>query len=148
MKENYKMTPQEAFRKISDYHLTINRASPYQNAKLLNIIRKDAYHAYLYSRELIKTRWRGAEQFIVIHPQIACFYAKDVIKGRWTEAEQYIIKNSYYAYVYSVEVIKGKLSEDMHRAMMFYAISNDAFAKKYFDFINGSTPAKPHEYPR
>ncbi len=74
-------------------------------------IKTDPYWAFRYARDVIKGRWKEAEEYIKTNPQSAYFYARDVIKGRWPEAEDYIKKDPYYAYHYAKNVIKGRWPE-------------------------------------
>ena len=64
------------------------------------------------------------------------YYARDVIKGRWKEAEDTI--TGIYMFCYAMNVIKGKLPDKMHNMMLLDAIENpnSLHVKSYFEFIN------------
>ena len=86
----------------------------------------------------INKRDKDLEPFFIKDPIYAYLYAIDIIKGRWIEAESIIINDSKYAYYYARNVIKGKLPENMHNAMILYAVNADLYAKAYFDFIKNN----------
>ena len=131
-------------------------------------IMKDIESAYLYARDVIKGRWIQGEKFIKEHPAWACSYAEEIIKGRFVEAEdviktdpvsaflyaRYVIKDRWIegenemkndpcsAYLYARDIIHGKLPEDMHNAMIIFAICPDKIdwraksaVEDYFDLV-------------
>lgn len=55
-------------------------------------------------------------------------------KIRVPEYECFLINDVYYSYKYAIDCIKGKLPEKMHNMMLCYYFSENAYAKKYFDF--------------
>ena len=79
------------------------------------------------------------EQYIIKDPCYAYRYAKDVIKGRWKEAENIIATNSECAYAYALNIIKGKLPKNMHNAMIIHGLKEDRWVKYYLDFIKDKT---------
>ena len=72
---------------------------------------KNPEHAYCYAIDVIKGRWKEAEEFIKQNPEFAYIYAKDLIKGRWIEAEEFIKQDPENAYCYAFCVIKGRWKE-------------------------------------
>ena len=125
------MTPEEAYYKCF--------GNDKRDKDLELIIIKSSEFAYNYSLNIIKGRWIEAEKYIIKDLHYAYFYANHIIEGRWIEAEQYIIKDSCYAYFYALNVIKGKLPENMHNAMILYAVNADKYAKNYFKLIKNNT---------
>ena len=72
---------------------------------------KSPYSAYEYARDVIKGRWKEAEDIIKTDPRSAYYYAIDVIEGRWKEAEPFIKTDLRCAFYYAVYVIKGRWIE-------------------------------------
>lgn len=51
------------------------------------------------------------EKMIKMVPEYACYYAMDIIRGRWKEAEEFIIKDPEWAYNYYKFVLKINIIE-------------------------------------
>jgi len=99
----YKMTPEQAYYKAI-------RAGK-RLIELEDMVLTDAFWAYIY--------------------------AENIIKSRWIEAEDVIMTDSSPCFAYAEYVTKGKLPEKMHNMMILHAIKdpNDYYVKKYFEFI-------------
>jgi hypothetical protein len=91
---------------------------------------KKAYYKCLYDNQD-----EDLELIIIKSPYYAYLYAKDIKRSRWIEAEDIISTELNCAYWYSRRVIKGKLPENMHNIMMLHCLNNNEWAKRYFHFI-------------
>ncbi len=93
------ITPKQAYKKLEK--------NPNDQNKFIyeQIIIKDPKHAYWYARNILKNKWKEAEEYIKNHPYWAYRYAKDVINGRFLEAEPSIRKSPRDAYNYAYFII-------------------------------------------
>lgn len=73
--------------------------------------KQDAWAAYYYTRDTLKSRWPEVEGIIKQNAEVAYYYARDVIKDRWPEAESTIKQDVYQAVLYARDVIKGRWLE-------------------------------------
>lgn len=80
-------------------------------SKVVPVIKRDAWSAYLYARYRLKKRWKEAEQYIMKDPGTASCYARYIMYERWPEAEPYLMKDPFAIYSYSKNVLKRRWLE-------------------------------------
>lgn len=106
------------------------------NIKKLILTSSD--YSYQYCKNIIKARWKEAEDIIISHSFFSYLYARFLIKGRWEEAESIIGDDSIASYCYSKWVIGGRLPEMMHNKMLIHAINNkNSYTTNYFSQLCG-----------
>lgn len=75
------------------------------------------------------------EEIIKKDPLFTFLYIREIIKERWKEAEETLINSVACLYGYAVDVIKGKLPENLHNFMILRGIEKHFFAMAYFDYL-------------
>jgi hypothetical protein len=90
------------FYPIYKHNIKIN-----ENEKLTFTSSKNAYK---YARSILHKRHKDVEECILKEKDahFAMWYAKDVVKGRWKEAEEIILQDIYNVIDYSLFCIKGR----------------------------------------
>jgi len=105
-----KMTKRKRAEYLYDYAIN-SKSRKRLDKKYEDIIKIFPDTAYQYARNIIKGRWKEAEEFIIKNPEWAYKYARSVIKGRWRKAEEYIMKDRCYIYKYALNIIGGRWKE-------------------------------------
>jgi hypothetical protein len=67
---------------------------------LEEVLSKDEVYAYLYAKNILRSRFFSGEEIISRNPWMAVIYAEEVINGRFEEAEPSILSE------------RGKIRED------------------------------------
>ena len=75
---------------------------------------------YAYADNVLKDRWKEAEQYIMYDPQIAALYSKRFFNGRWREAEKYYfstveLEDDKQEYLNALWVINQEHSNRIHK---------------------------------
>ena len=85
---------------------------------------------YMYARDVIKSRWEPAENFLSKDPMFSFFYAKDVIKGRFEQGEDCISTSSFWLCKYAE--LLGTLPENLRSAALLMSFEkNEDWIKEY-----------------
>jgi hypothetical protein len=97
------MSPEEAY--------AVANKSGKRIPKLERLILLSHAATVMYARDVLKSRWKDAEDFIGTDGKASYVYAKEVIKGRWTHGEKAVLSNPWMCCLYAEEVIKGRWKE-------------------------------------
>lgn len=75
-----------------------------------------------------------SEKLILGHPHVAVVYSRNVIRGRWRAAEAVLAGNSEASYFYNQFIMKGRgLPWKMHQELVMRSfLSRDYAMEKYF----------------
>lgn len=131
-----------------NYNINIyvnQRNKHFEDLVLLDINYYNLHKAYLYAKNILKSRWKEAEQHIKHDGRLAYLYAKNVIHGPWKEAETSIIK--YNGYQYSKYVLKSRWNDfenkmikvnnnddmDSYTTEMFYKYSRYVMKERWIE---------------
>lgn len=95
-----------------NYKINIYVNEPNKHFEDLVLLDNNYYNlhkAYLYSKNILKSRWKKAEKYIKHDGRLAYLYAKNVIGGPWKEAEKSILNSN--GYQYSKYVLKSRWND-------------------------------------
>ena len=120
------------------------------------------YDAYVYAKDVIRSRWPEAEPTILKDPECSILYATDVLKDAWPEAEPLFLASPELSLIYARSIIKGRwpkaeptILKDIHAAYKYAryvldnnwpeaeeALLNSEYAYKYLTYVAKSPPKK------
>ena len=91
-----------------------------------SIILKSPQYAYLWAKDILKTRWKEAEPIIASHPQSAFYYARQVLNDRFIEGEEAIAQDVDNAFFYARDILKSRFKKAEEKI-----IQNKKILKEY-----------------
>jgi hypothetical protein len=104
-----------------------------------SIILTSPQYAYLWAKDIRKSRWEEAEDIISQSPWYSYLYANDVLKDRFPKGEATILTDPLSAYSYAYSVIKGRWEEAEP------LISQNSTAAFYYAFYLLNSPFEAGE---
>lgn len=133
----------ESPEKLETYDKYILPEYAYQKLKagakdqsLIDIVSKDAAHAYLYAKGIHRKRFQLGEKAISKDAMYSYYYARDVIRKRFPAGERAISKTPQWSFLYAENVLKGRFFDGET-----VIAANPFLAEKYAkDILKGPWP--------